>query len=185
MRRSKSAARAPCRCAARCPDLADGMGALDPAAIAQVAAESWPVVRDADELHDALLTLITLPPAARVAAVVRRTGRGASRHRDPGWRRHFWVAAERAGMARVGALRHRRRAADRRHRNPARLARIHRTRDGAGTRRTAGSAAATWSMPRLARLEAEGQILRGQFSPMRIRPKSSGATAACWRAFTA
>ena len=30
--------------------------------IEQVAAESWPVVRDADELHDALLTLILLPP---------------------------------------------------------------------------------------------------------------------------
>src|SRR5207249_1716709 len=46
------------------PDLADGMGALDAAAITHVAAESWPVVRDADELHDALLTLITLPPVA-------------------------------------------------------------------------------------------------------------------------
>ena len=41
---------------------AGGIGALDPAAIAQVAEESWPVVRDADELHDALLTLIVLPP---------------------------------------------------------------------------------------------------------------------------
>jgi ATP-dependent Lhr-like helicase len=41
---------------------AAGMGALDPAAIAQVAEESWPVVRDPDELHDALLTLILLPP---------------------------------------------------------------------------------------------------------------------------
>ena len=37
-------------------------GILDPAAIAQVAEESWPEVRDADELHDALLSLITLPP---------------------------------------------------------------------------------------------------------------------------
>ena len=51
------------------PDLADGMGALDPAAIEQVAAESWPVVRDADELHDALLTLITLPPVRRSGSV--------------------------------------------------------------------------------------------------------------------
>src|SRR6202049_4990079 len=38
-------------------DMAQGVGALDAAAIAEVAAESWPVVRDADELHDALLTL--------------------------------------------------------------------------------------------------------------------------------
>ena len=43
-------------------DAADGTGILDPAAIEQVAAESWPEVRDADELHDALLTLILLPP---------------------------------------------------------------------------------------------------------------------------
>ena len=43
-------------------DDVDGAGILDPAAIAQVAAESWPVVRDADELHDALSSLIVLPP---------------------------------------------------------------------------------------------------------------------------
>src|SRR2546426_777412 len=43
------------------PDLAAGLGALDPAAVAQVAEEAWPVVRDADELHDALLTLIWVP----------------------------------------------------------------------------------------------------------------------------
>ncbi|MBV8356000.1 MAG: DEAD/DEAH box helicase, partial [Candidatus Eremiobacteraeota bacterium] len=41
---------------------ADGTGCLDPAAIAEVGAESWPVVRDADELHDALTTLIVCPP---------------------------------------------------------------------------------------------------------------------------
>ena len=45
-------------------DDVDGAGILDPAAIAEVAAESWPVVRDADELHDALTTLIVLPPVA-------------------------------------------------------------------------------------------------------------------------
>ena len=36
-------------------DFAEGAGALDPAAIAQVAAEAWPPMRDADELHEALL----------------------------------------------------------------------------------------------------------------------------------
>src|SRR5689334_9194677 len=46
------------------PEDAATLGALDPAAIAQVAEESWPVVRDADELHDALLTLVLLPAAA-------------------------------------------------------------------------------------------------------------------------
>ncbi len=43
------------------PDLAGKVGALDPAAIAEVIEEAWPVVRDADELHDALLTLIWVP----------------------------------------------------------------------------------------------------------------------------
>ena len=39
------------------------VGKLDPAAIAQVQAEAWPDVRDADELHDVLHTLIALPEA--------------------------------------------------------------------------------------------------------------------------
>ena len=43
------------------PDLLGQVGALDPAAIEAVQRESWPVVRDADELHDTLLTLIWLP----------------------------------------------------------------------------------------------------------------------------
>ncbi|MBI4473775.1 MAG: DEAD/DEAH box helicase, partial [Acidobacteria bacterium] len=38
------------------------MGALDPTAIEEVFSDSWPVVRDAEELHDALLTLMVLPP---------------------------------------------------------------------------------------------------------------------------
>lgn len=42
-------------------DLAGGVGALDPAAIEEVKAQAWPDVRDADELHDALLSLILLP----------------------------------------------------------------------------------------------------------------------------
>jgi ATP-dependent Lhr-like helicase len=41
--------------------LAGEVGALDPAAIEEVQRESWPVVRDPDELHDALLTLFWLP----------------------------------------------------------------------------------------------------------------------------
>ena len=33
---------------------------LDPEAIAQVRREAWPLVRDADELHDALLNLVAI-----------------------------------------------------------------------------------------------------------------------------
>jgi len=39
------------------------VGKLDPNAIAQVREEAWPDVRDADELHDVLHTLIALPAA--------------------------------------------------------------------------------------------------------------------------
>jgi ATP-dependent Lhr-like helicase len=43
------------------PEMLGQVGALDPAAIEEVEREAWPVVRDADELHDALLTLVWLP----------------------------------------------------------------------------------------------------------------------------
>ncbi|MBI3355730.1 MAG: DEAD/DEAH box helicase, partial [Nitrospirae bacterium] len=42
-------------------ELAGHVGALDPHAIEEVQKESWPVVRDPDELHDALLTLVWVP----------------------------------------------------------------------------------------------------------------------------
>jgi ATP-dependent Lhr-like helicase len=45
------------------PDLASGLGALDPAAIEEVRAQAWPEVRDAEEAHDALLNLGILPAA--------------------------------------------------------------------------------------------------------------------------
>ena len=41
--------------------LLEEIGALDPMAISEVMRESWPIVRDADELHDALLTLVWVP----------------------------------------------------------------------------------------------------------------------------
>ena len=46
------------------PDMAGQVGALDPSAIEEVVRESWPVVRDPDELHDALLTLLWLPESS-------------------------------------------------------------------------------------------------------------------------
>ncbi|MBP1684459.1 MAG: associated domain protein [Deltaproteobacteria bacterium] len=45
------------------PELAGGIGALDPAAVGAVRAQAWPDVRDADELHDLLLSLVLLPTA--------------------------------------------------------------------------------------------------------------------------
>src|SRR5262249_38321989 len=49
-------------------DLAGGLGALDPAAIAEVRAQAWPDVRDPDELHDTLLSVGLMPEAEMVAA---------------------------------------------------------------------------------------------------------------------
>ncbi|TKB85127.1 MAG: DEAD/DEAH box helicase [Nitrospira sp.] len=43
------------------PEMLGQIGALDSAAIEDVEREAWPVVRDADELHDALLTLVWVP----------------------------------------------------------------------------------------------------------------------------
>ena len=96
------------------------VGKLDPNAIAQVREEAWPDVRDADELHDVLHTLIALPESR---ASLDRTAEGGCPHMStadwshyferllhegragvasvsacetaPGVR-HFWVAAERA-----------------------------------------------------------------------------------------
>ena len=46
------------------PEDSRELGKLDEAAIQAAAADAWPFVRDADELHDALLTLGLLPEAA-------------------------------------------------------------------------------------------------------------------------
>ncbi len=76
-------------------DDAGEMGALDEVAIAEVASDVWPVVRDADELHDALLTLAAVPPRQawrewfdELASACRATK--VTVHGTP-----FWVAAER------------------------------------------------------------------------------------------
>src|SRR5262249_61404000 len=58
------------------------LGRLDPDAIAQVREQAWPVVRDADELHDALLSGGVLLPAeanswAEFFEQLRATGRAA------------------------------------------------------------------------------------------------------------
>ena len=45
------------------------VGKLDPAAIAKVREEAWPDVRDADELADALQTLVALPESCGTAAL--------------------------------------------------------------------------------------------------------------------
>jgi ATP-dependent Lhr-like helicase len=82
------------------PD-ASGVGALDPAAIAEVAAESFPVARDAEELHDALLTLVVVPPIGEweeFFRTLRESGRATVLSAGGA---NFWVAAERLKSARL------------------------------------------------------------------------------------
>ena len=84
---------------------ANGLGALDPAAIAEVEEQVWPVVRDPDELHDALLDLGILPaaegaPSAPFFPPLLDAGRAA---RLRAGAREWWVAAERVGLARAAA----------------------------------------------------------------------------------
>jgi ATP-dependent Lhr-like helicase len=73
------------------------LAALDPAAIAQVRREAWPLVRSADELHDALLSLVAIdaveaaPWAAWLEDLIRagRATRIARPEQDD-----LWTAAE-------------------------------------------------------------------------------------------
>jgi ATP-dependent helicase Lhr and Lhr-like helicase len=78
------------------------VGGLDATAIAQVREEAWPDVRDADELHDVLHTLVALPESGRDFSTEQwkfhfdrlvGEGRAASAVNSG---RIYWVAAERA-----------------------------------------------------------------------------------------
>jgi ATP-dependent Lhr-like helicase len=80
-------------------DVTGGEGVLDPAVIDGISAEAWPDARDADEVHDALLTLIRFEPrqewqgffdelvAAGRASLITRANTA------------FWVATERLSVA--------------------------------------------------------------------------------------
>ncbi|MBI5069430.1 MAG: DEAD/DEAH box helicase [Deltaproteobacteria bacterium] len=85
---------------------AEALGALDPAAVAEVTGQAWPDVRDPEELHDALLALGLLPEGEGQAsgwqghlAPLLETGRAAVAHRGAG---RAWVARERLRL--LGAL---------------------------------------------------------------------------------
>lgn len=134
-------------------DAVDAAGVLDQAAIEQVATESWPDVRDEDELHDVLLSLITLPPQPNwqhLYDVLAASGRAGTLVRNG---LPFWFATERKAITddAVAVLR--------------------------GWMDSIGPATATELANRLAlsreqvdvalaQLEGEGQILRGHFRTM-------------------
>ncbi|HZU41189.1 MAG TPA: DEAD/DEAH box helicase, partial [Terriglobales bacterium] len=82
------------------------VGKLDPAAIQQVRIEAWPDVRDADELHDALLTLVAVPESLAVPRVsADDDGQNASAQ---DWKLYFdrLAADQRAGIAVRGGIRY-------------------------------------------------------------------------------
>jgi ATP-dependent Lhr-like helicase len=176
-------------------DYEAGAGALSSDAIAQVTSEAWPPMRDADELHEALCGLCLLPAAPEygqffqelVAANrattlhVRQAGSPPESTSEEAVR-HFWTPAERLELV---------------HRvyptasiYPAIAAPAAVSRDlPESPERCAAEILRGWfecsgpirasaisrnlAMPRdlvdqaLAQLEAEGQILRGQFTSQR------------------
>jgi ATP-dependent Lhr-like helicase len=153
------------------------IGALDQAAIDEVFSESWPVVRDADELHDALLTLIVLPPAAEWAGFFEALAgkRRATRLVHDGVA--FWVPAEKLTTARRlysdSVLEP---AIEPFERTPAESQSAAATEVVRGWLESTGpttssSLAARLALPQetidaaLVSLESTGQVLRGRFSP--------------------
>ena len=159
-------------------ELVEEAGSLDPAAIAEVESESWPVVRDADELHDAMLTLATVAPVFEWEswfAELERACRGTTLHADG---QVFWVAAERMELVKLAHLGG---AFSPEIESVPPTAAMPVDRDGAAAEilrgwlestgpRTVSELSTTVALPAevvqaaLLRLESEGQVLRGRFS---------------------
>ncbi len=149
------------------PEDAAGLGALDPEAIAQVAGESWPEVRDTDELHDALLTLIVLPPVPEWGVFYRELAQAGRAKTIERAGRSFWSATERVELALNAGI------------EATSVLRGWMDSIGPATaRELAGRLALPLDVVEsaLAHLEDEGQILRGRFSP-----ESAGETQFCHR----
>lgn len=165
------------------PDAA-GVGALDPAAIAEVAAESFPTARDAEELHDALLTLIVAPPASEweeYFRTLRESGRATVLSAGGA---NFWVAAERLKSARLlypdSTIAPVIEDYDRTPTSDQETAATETLRgwlESSGPQ-TQGGLTQRFALPpsvmeaALLRLEAEGQILRGRFTASAAGPGS-------------
>jgi ATP-dependent helicase Lhr and Lhr-like helicase len=88
------------------PDAVLGeIGRLDPTAISEVSVDAWPDVRDAEELHDALLTLIALPVRANTDASVSNQLHNKVRESAAAWNPFFeqLAQAHRVTRAHVGS----------------------------------------------------------------------------------
>ncbi len=171
------------------------VGGLDPAAISQVREEAWPDVRDADELHDVLHTLVALPEAGPNFGTGQwkfhferliGEGRAASARFDG---RTYWVAAERAKTFSIlfPEARFEQALAEVEHSAPTRddalftlvtgwmshLGPVRATELG----RTLGILASEISNA-LLRMEASGTILRGNFTGAAAELRSAGQPGA-------
>jgi ATP-dependent Lhr-like helicase len=148
------------------------LGTLDAGAIARVRDEAWPDARDADELHDALLTagFLTDEEVARggsgwepLLRALVATGR-AARTGEPG--PALWVAAERAGeLAAVRSGPASAREAATETLLASRLAVL-----GPATARELGTSVGVTTEAAeaaLLALERQGVVLRGAFTPGR------------------
>ena len=80
------------------------VGRLDPVAIAEVCADAWPDVRDAEELHDALLSLVALPSLLNEGVWSGSRLSAKLQESIAAWGGYFEQLAvgRRAGVARVG-----------------------------------------------------------------------------------
>ena len=168
-------------------DSADDLGRLDPDAIESVREQAWPQVRNADEMHEALMGLGFVTDAearacgldgagcARALAQVRDAPRALDRRR----RLRLWVAAERlpqvqalhpdaamhAGDRSAGGIRGAGVVArGRRARTRALAPDRARPDDGRRARATLGLPRAEIDV-RAAALETEGYVMRGRFTP--------------------
>ena len=162
------------------------VGALDAAAIERVGEEAWPLVRDAEELHDALLTLVLVPAVPAWEPWFAEIARQRRATTLQGESAVLWVAAERLPAAR--ALLPGARLEPPLTTGPdARPDVPEWDREGAATEvlrgwlESTGPATASELASRLSidlatietglvRLDSEGQSLRGRFRPAGMRP---------------
>jgi ATP-dependent Lhr-like helicase len=175
------------------PESADDLDALDADAIAAVAEEAWPEVRSADEMHEALMSLAVVTDEEAQANdgwpawldALARSGR--AERIDAGEGRLLWAAVERGGAMRAAypataasagqASRKGKKlsvaaADDASATEPdMAVADLLRARLSGFGPQTLTDIAARLGLPGvrvatgLARLEAEGYVLRGRFSP--------------------
>ncbi|MBC8351773.1 MAG: DEAD/DEAH box helicase [Planctomycetes bacterium] len=169
---------------------------LDPAAIAQVRADAWPLVRDAEELHEALLTLVVIPihEASRWQTYFDQLlslGRATSIECG---QQSFWIVSESWPLASAvydGVI------ATPKVKLPAALEKTVERSDGwielvRGRMQICGPATASELAAELGldesnveaaleALEGQGVVLRGEFTNRAGTPESSGAVEWCDR----